>query len=850
MKADALQRTVQYLAAGLGALLLILLFGATRHLLGHILCWLALATFAALLIALALQRRQLVATLHQQHDERSQLLRNLDQRVRELSMLQQLARLLDDGAGPIDAPRLQALANAMPSGFRDGHAFHARVSYHGLIGRSSQTEATNTSRYSSFSYRTVGGNLLAIELAPVEDAPPFSPDERRILESAAELVRNNIERHESAHILAQRETLLSQLVEHAPVAIVIASGDPLRSRLINRRFTQLTGYTIENAPDIEALWAVLFPDFFYGDEIRAQWENHLADATRTNAAMVPVSAAITTHDRTTLQMELSTVVIGDHTILFWQDFTEIRSQAEALRRAQMDLEQRVLVRTLELQHTNHSLESEVRDRKRAEDRMRALTSALPDIAYSLDREARFEEVLSSVSPVPGTPPEVLQGRRLAEVLPAEIALALHQTAIQAIETRRTQHIEYQLSDHDTPRWFEGRAAPLVIDAGERHLAVFIVRNITERKQAEQTVRENEARLRAIFEASNTGFFFRDRAGHILYANDAYARLFGYTRSEIVGLDPSTFLAPTSAQAERTFLDEIKNSQRDGFRLEKQGVTKNGEKVWIDLSVAVVRDERGDALYQVGVAIDITARRLSEERLHATLAELERSNRDLEQFAYIASHDLQEPLRLVASYVQLLAQRYRQKLDTEADEFIAYAVDGAQRMQKLIQDLLAYSRVGRELHFAPVDCTRLVSDVCDNLKLAIQDAHATVETTPLPTVEGDPTMLAQLFQNLIANALKFHGEAPPHVRIDALHLPDEHQWRLSVQDNGIGIDPEAFDRIFVIFQRLHTRRKYPGSGIGLSICKKIVELHGGRIWVESAPDHGSTFLFTLPEASET
>lgn len=172
------------------------------------------------------------------------------------------------------------------------------------------------------------------------------------------------------------------------------------------------------------------------------------------------------------------------------------------------------------------------------------------------------------------------------------------------------------------------------------------------------------------------------------------------------------------------------------------------------------------------------------------------------------------------------------------------------MQKLIQDLLAYSRVGRELHFAPVDCTRLVSDVCDNLKLAIQDAHATVETTPLPTVEGDPTMLAQLFQNLIANALKFHGEAPPHVRIDALHLPDEHQWRLSVQDNGIGIDPEAFDRIFVIFQRLHTRRKYPGSGIGLSICKKIVELHGGRIWVESAPDHGSTFLFTLPEASET
>ena len=847
MKADAPQRPVQLLAAGLGALLIVLLLGASLSPLAHSLCWLALATFAALLLALAREHRQLLASLRRQHDERSQLLSRLDQRVRELSMLQQLSRLLDDSAGPIDAPRLQALAQALPSGFRDGHAFHARVSYHSLIGHTTTTDGAPTAHYSSFAYRTVAGNLLAVELAPIQDTDAFTPDERRILESAAELVRNNIERHESAHILAQRETLLSQLVEHAPVAIIIASGDPLRSRLVNRRFTELTGYTIQEAPDIEALWAVLFPDFFYGDEIRAQWERHLADATGSDRPMAPVPATITARDRTALQMELSTVVIGDHSILFWQDFTEIRSQAEALRHAQMDLEQRVLVRTLELQHTNHSLESEIRDRKRAEERMRALTSALPDIAYILDREARFEEILSSVSPVPGTPPEIIQGRRLSEVFPAELALALHQTALQAIETRRTQHIEYQFPDHDNTRWFEGRAAPLVIDAGERHLAVFIVRNITERKQAEQTVRENEARLRAIFEASNTGFFFRDRAGLIIYANDAYAHLFGYTRDEIVGLDPSTLLSPASAQAERTFLEEIQHGQRDGFRLEKQGVTKNGEKVWIDLSVAVVRDERGSPLYQVGVAIDITTRRLSEDRLHTTLAELERSNRDLEQFAYIASHDLQEPLRLVASYVQLLSQRYRQKLDAEADEFIAYAVDGAQRMQKLIQDLLAYSRVGRELAFAPVDCAQLVSQVCDTLRLTIQDSRATIETSTLPTVEGDATMLAQLFQNLLANALKFHGEAPPHVRIDALHLPEQHQWQLAVRDNGIGITPDAFDRIFVIFQRLHTRRKYAGSGIGLSICKKIVEIHGGRIWVESTPDQGSAFLFTLPES---
>jgi light-regulated signal transduction histidine kinase (bacteriophytochrome) len=227
----------------------------------------------------------------------------------------------------------------------------------------------------------------------------------------------------------------------------------------------------------------------------------------------------------------------------------------------------------------------------------------------------------------------------------------------------------------------------------------------------------------------------------------------------------------------------------------------------------------------------------------TEAALVRSNTELEQLAYVASHDMQEPLRMVASYLQLIAQRYKGRLDADADEFIGYAVDGAKRMQALINDLLAYSRVGTKARpFEPTDCAKVVETALANLRIAIADSHAEVTHGPLPEVMGDPTQLLQVFQNLIGNALKFHGEAPPRVRIEA--EPLEGLWRFTVRDQGIGIAPEYHQRIFVLFQRLHGRSEYPGTGIGLAICKKIVERHGGTIGVESQPGAGSTFWFTL------
>ena len=242
--------------------------------------------------------------------------------------------------------------------------------------------------------------------------------------------------------------------------------------------------------------------------------------------------------------------------------------------------------------------------------------------------------------------------------------------------------------------------------------------------------------------------------------------------------------------------------------------------------------------------EITQRKQAEEKLKETTADLTRSNNDLEQFAYVASHDLQEPLRMVSSFVSLLANRYKDKLDSDAEQFIAYAVGGAKRMQELINDLLAFSRVGtRGKPFESTDCASVMDQVVVSLQRTIEEGGAEITYKALPTVMADFSQMVQLFQNLIGNAIKFRDKKPSRVRVSAEKR--ENEWVFSVRDNGIGLDSQYFERIFVIFQRLHAREEYPGTGIGLAICKKVVERHGGRIWCESQLGKGSTFYFTIP-----
>lgn len=272
--------------------------------------------------------------------------------------------------------------------------------------------------------------------------------------------------------------------------------------------------------------------------------------------------------------------------------------------------------------------------------------------------------------------------------------------------------------------------------------------------------------------------------------------------------------------------------------------KQGADEFTELDEQILTALADHASEAIENALLLRQLRLAEAELRKLNDELVRSNSDLQQFAYVASHDLQEPLRMVASYTQLLARRYKGKLDADADEFIGYAVDGANRMQRLIQDLLAYSRVStRGQAFEPVPVGAIVAQALDNLRGAVEESRAVVTRDPLPTVMADETQLLQLFQNLLSNAIKFRGGQPPRVHVSAARHDTE--WQFSVRDNGIGIDPQYADRIFVVFRRLHNITEYPGTGIGLAICKKIVERHGGRIWVESQPGKGATFYFTVP-----
>ena len=279
-----------------------------------------------------------------------------------------------------------------------------------------------------------------------------------------------------------------------------------------------------------------------------------------------------------------------------------------------------------------------------------------------------------------------------------------------------------------------------------------------------------------------------------------------------------------------------------FTIKQAAEALQRSKEELEVQVAARTEELRDANARLSVELDERWR--AELKLAQYAGDLSRSNAELEQFAYVASHDLQEPLRMVASFTQLLAKRYQGRLDKDADEFIGFAVDGATRMQQLINDLLAYSRVDtRGKPPVATDLNEVLGHAEANLHEAIRESGAVVTHTPLPTVNGDQVQLVQLFQNLLANAIKFRGQEPPQIQISA--QPQEAGWLLEVQDNGIGIAPEHQERIFAIFQRLHPRSEYPGTGIGLAICKKIVERHGGRIWLESVPGQGASFFFNIP-----
>ena len=376
-----------------------------------------------------------------------------------------------------------------------------------------------------------------------------------------------------------------------------------------------------------------------------------------------------------------------------------------------------------------------------------------------------------------------------------------------------------------------------------------VRDITERKRMEEALRRSEERFRNVLENSLDMIYSLNlQTGKYEYVSPASKKMFGYSPEEFQALDSGDLIAvvhPDDAEAlQQNIVDLITQGENRALSVEYRIKHRESNYRWVSDNRSVICGEGNMPIAIVGSMRDIDERKQAEEKLKQTMSELAHSNAELGQFAYVASHDLQEPLRMVASYTQLLSRRYKGKLDADADEFINYAVDGAIRMQQLINSLLAYSRVGtRGKPFEPIECEIAFNHAIANLTAAIKETDAVVTHESLPTVTADATQFVQLFQNLIGNAVKFHGDRRPEVHVGAARNGTE--WIFSVRDNGIGIDPKDFERIFIVFQRLHGRGEYPGTGIGLSICRKIVERHRGRIWVESQPGEGATFYFTIP-----
>ncbi len=519
---------------------------------------------------------------------------------------------------------------------------------------------------------------------------------------------------------------------------------------------------------------------------------------------------------------------------------------------------------------------DITGRKRVEAQLRqanvfldSIIENIPDMVFMKDaRDLRFVRFNRAGEELLGLSRDVLLGKNDYDLFPAEQADFFTRTDREVLRGKAIVDIPEEPIQTRTKglRFLHTKKVPLLNAQGEPEYLLGISEDITERKAAEQKLADLVRFQTELLETPAIWIDTLDEEGNITFWNRGAERISGYLRQEVLGHRRVwEWLYPDAEERHRIFARAMAATRRGEPMEDVETVIrrKDGEQRVIAWYSTSITDGAGQLRGRIVMGADITARKQAEEKLQQTLAELARTNEELERFAYIASHDLQEPLRMVASFVQLLAERYQGQLDSDADEFIAFAVDGARRMQRLINDLLEYSRVStRGQPLRPTDAEAVLADVLWNLNIAIEEAGATVTHDPLPTVLADPTQLMQLLQNLIGNAIKFRSERPPVIHISAkreegqgareakdpvLAVPASSFYVFSVHDNGIGIAPEYHERIFGVFQRLHTRQEYPGTGIGLAICRRVVERHGGRIWVESQPGQGATFYFTLPAA---
>ena len=514
--------------------------------------------------------------------------------------------------------------------------------------------------------------------------------------------------------------------------------------------------------------------------------------------------------------------------------------------------------------------------KEAQARLAAIVESSEDAIVSKTLDGTVTSWNAAAERLFGYSAAEIVGKSILSIIPPERVGEEPGFIEQIRQGRRIEHFETMRVRKDGQKIHVSLSlSPIKNSAGNIIGVSKILRDITERIRADEKLRQSEALKAAMLESSLDGIITMNHEGKVIEANPTVEKIFGYSRDDMLGKEMAALIIPPSLrERHRQGLAHYLATGEGpvlGKRIELVGMRRDGTELPVELAISPIQAS-GPPLF-TGYVRDITQRKQAEEALQRLNAELEvrvaertadlnrvneelqrtvnelsRSNADLEQFAYVSSHDLQEPLRMVTSYVQLLERRYKDKLDETARQYMGFAVDGAVRMKALIDDLLAYARIGGQKRlFEVVDCAAVVPEALGNLKSLVKESQARVTVDALPKVRGNRTELIQLFQNLLSNAIKYRSDAAPSIHIGVTGDPEHFVF--SVTDNGIGIDPRYFDRIFVIFQRLHDRQSYPGTGIGLAVCKKIVEHHGGKLWVTSVPGRGSTFYFTIPTREE-
>jgi PAS domain S-box-containing protein len=692
-------------------------------------------------------------------------------------------------------------------------------------------------------------------MRPIADSGAPIHDEKGKVIGVVIVFRDQIEERAAQRVLQESERKFHDAIRYLDEGYYSCTPEGLLKEH-NMAFNRIFGFK----PD-EDLRGSRLPDFWQNPDDRREYLNELLAKGYIrnyliNAKMIGGEKVVVMANSHLVKDENDKPAGIEGT---FADFTERKQVEKDLFELKEQLEQLVIGRTQQLQAAQVELQKQREEQQ-------IIIDSVPAWIFYKDMENRFIRVNQAFANVMGMTKDSLEGKALIDLYPKEQADAYWIDDKKVIDSGQPRRniVEPVITSEKT-LWVQTDKIPYRDANGNIIGIIGFTIDITELKNAQDALMKSEALLSETGRLARVGGWEIDLLKNELNWTDVVRQIHevgpDFRPTVEAGIN---FYAPEAvpiiSEAVRRAIEEGKP-----FDVELQLITANKKRLWVRAAGQAIL-ENGKIVKVRGVFQDIHERKLAADEIRkhrdhleelvnertkelaTAIKDLERSNKELEQFAYVASHDLQEPLRMVSSYTQLLEQRYKDKLDQDAKDFIGYAVDGANRMQRLIQDLLEYSRVTtRGQPPAPIDAHDALGEAVRNLQAAIQESGALVTNNDLPIVLGDYTQIVQVFQNLISNGIKFQRSgAAPRIHITAENDLLDSCFRIfKVSDNGIGIEPRHFDRLFLIFQRLHPKQEYPGTGIGLALCKRIVERHGGRIWVESEPGKGSTFFFTLP-----